>query len=230
MTDTAIVQQRTANVVADGVVAGLRQSSIRQLFTANWKTELLLAGRCFEVTVGGIAAGAAEALITGGGAGTVIDSDQPEMIVGVRAGYYMIPISFRCAARVDLDAQGETGEILLFADTTQAPPGSVTGATETPAAMLASGNHSSVALAYSAVTADITDPLASRILDFETVINSDNGTAANAVNNQLKMNYEPSIPHLLKGPCSVVACWGGTAAVTAAASFIWAEVPINRFE
>ena len=86
MTDTAIVQQRNPSILSEGVLAGLRMSSARQLFTADWKTELVLGGHAFNVTVGGVTSGATDLLVTGGGAGTVIDSNQPEMIVGFYDG------------------------------------------------------------------------------------------------------------------------------------------------
>ena len=229
MTDTAIVQQRNPSILSEGVLAGLRMSTARQLFTADWKAELILGGHAFNVSVGGIAAGGTESLVTGGGAGTVIDSDQPEMIVGVDEGKYLIPLGFTCAARVDLDANAETGEIILFADTTQAPPSSVTGVVETKSSLLDSGDNSSVARAFSAITADITDPVASIVLGFATILNAQ-VTAAGEHWQELRLDYDPSYPVLLKGPCSVVACWGGTAAVTAIASFSWAEVPLDRFD
>lgn len=229
MTDTAIVQQSTASEFGDGTLTGLRQSRIRQLFTADWKQELMVSGRAFTVSVGGITAGADVLLVTGGGSGTVIDSDQPEMIVGVDAGFYMIPLAFTCATQVDLDADTEVGNIILFADTTQAPPASVTGVVETPSAVLDSGNHSSIARAFSAITADITDPVASINLGYATTRLSA-VSAASAFPVQLRLDFDPSVPHLLKGPCSVVAAWGGTAAVTGICSFTWAEVPITRFD
>ena len=229
MVEQATVQQRSPNIVADGVVAGLRQSSVRQLYTADWKTELVLAGKAFNVTVGGITAGAAELLITGGGSGTVINSDQPELVVGIDAGHYMIPLGFTCAARVDVDADTETGNIILFADTTQAPVASVTGVVESPASLLDSGKNSSIARAFSAITADITDPVASIVLGFATIVHAV-VTAAGEHWQELRLDYDPSFPMLLKGPCQVVACWGGTAAVPAIASFSWAEVSLDRYE
>jgi len=88
----------------------------------------------------------------------------------------------------------------------------------------------SVARAFSAVTADITDPVASMQLDHVVVRASDAGTAASAYGTQLRLHYDPSLPKILAGPCSVVLCWGGTAAVTGIATLTWAEVPAAWFE
>ena len=71
--------QGSAVIAADGTYTAIRSTRAGQLFTADWKNELILAGLGFGVTIGSIAAGGAEALITGGGAGTIIDSDQPDM-------------------------------------------------------------------------------------------------------------------------------------------------------
>lgn len=223
-------KQQGKGTDTDGTRGSLFRTRVGQLFTADWKTELVLGGCCFNVTVGDAAnAGGDIALITGGGAGTVIDSDQPELIVGVGAGYYMVPLFFQGSFLVDIDADAEVGNVVLFADTTQNAPASATATAETPISILGSGLVSSIARAYSAVTADITDPVASILLAYNSVRGAE-VTAAGESIVKLDCVYDPSFPVILKGPCSVVACWGGTAAVTGLATFIWAEVPKARFE
>lgn len=219
-------RQRAMTLRAAGEEAEGRFSLADQLFTAGWREELLLSGCCFGVTVGGISAGGDVSLITGGGAGTTIDSDQPELIVSVPAGYYLIPLRAQGAFRVDLDADAEVGDVLLFADTTQAAPATATATAETPVPLLG-GDTASVARAWSAVTADITDPVLSHLLAYVTVLQSQT-TAASISNQTLVLDYQPKSPPILKGPCSIVLCWGGTAAVTGLASLEWAEIPATR--
>lgn len=227
----AISQQLGGGVVVDGTKRNLRATRAGELFTVGWKNSLVQAGFAYRVTVGGIAAGGAESLVTGGGAGTVIDTNQPELAIGVAAGVFIIPLGFRCSARIKMEDTAETGEILLFADTTQNIPAPVIASSvlEVPANLLG-GGPASVARAQSAVTTDITNPVASQFLVWKTLLNTDNGTAANAVTADLSVDWQPPYPTLLKGPCSVIGCWGGSNAAPGSCTFDWAEVPIVYFE
>ncbi len=221
-------RQRNPGLLSAGQEAEGRFSHAGQLFSAGWREELYMAGHCYAMHVGTLTTGADVGLITGGGAGTTIDSDQPEAIVGVLAGTYLIPLEVRVAVNVDLDADAEFGNIALFVDTTQAPPATATATTFTPVPLLGGGPGSN-ARAFAAVTADITDPVMSVLLDYATVMQSQT-TAASISNQSLRMEYRPVSPSIFKGPCSLVLCWGGTAAVTGMASIVWAEVPAGRFE
>jgi len=220
--------QGSAVIAADGTYTAIRSTRAGQLFTADWKSELILAGLAYGVTVGGIAAGAAEALITGGGAGTTIDSDQPELQIGTPTGHYHIPLGFTFSGRCDLDADAETAQVLLFADTTSQGdrPIAASSTVKTPMNLLG-GGESSVSYATSAVTTDITDPVCSHILAFRTLLLE--AAAAGSIAADLSVNWHPSFPIILKGPCAVYACWGGTAALPGACSYYWAEVPAARF-
>lgn len=221
-------RQRGATARGAGEQASGRFSLMDQLLTAGWREELLLAGHCYGVTVGGISAGADVSLVQGGGNGTTIDSDQPELVVGVPAGYYHIPLRCQVSAQVDLDADGEVGNILLFADTTQCVAATgVTGTAETPVPLLGGGPES-IARVWSAITGDITDPVLSHLLAFETIRAMDAGTAASQPTVNFSLNYQPLSPPILKGPCMAVLCWGGTAAVNGLATYEWAEIPNSR--
>lgn len=221
-------QNQGASVLSDGASASDRYSRLSQLFTAGWKEELVLSDNAYGVTVGGVSAGADVSLVAGGGAGTTIDSDQPELIVSVPSGYYMIPLFFHCAAQVDLDADAEVGNIILFADRTQGLFTSPTGTQGTIVPLL-DGGSAGVGNAWHTITADITDPVVSQLLDYQTIRAADAGAAASEQVIQLVSHWDPSVPTILQGPCSVVACWGGTAAVNAMCVFHWAELPSNVF-
>jgi hypothetical protein len=125
----AKAKQLSREVLADDGISNLSMTRAQQLFTANWKTELLLAGYVYSFSpIAAAIAGGDETTpqVTGGGAGTVIDSDQPEIIVGVDYGYVLIPLEFQFSGKVDIDADAEVGNVLLFADRTQAPPSTAT--------------------------------------------------------------------------------------------------------
>lgn len=216
-------------ITSDGGVSRLRMSNVGQLFVADWKSELVLEGRVFHMTVGTMAAGGNITLITGGGNGTTIDQDQPEFGVSVPSGTDLIPIEIHVSCQLDMDADGEEGNIIVTYDngTAYAGDGSVTS--ETPVNLLGDSGQSSVATAFSAATGDITDPTVSGILAFETIQGSDNGTAGNLAFPKLSLHYEPSFPFVLRGPSAFYGYWGGTAALPGIASVIWAEVPSGRF-
>lgn len=76
-----------ANVDTESVDVKLRQSRARQLFVDDWRQELLLGGFVYTFHVGGITGGGDYAGILGGGNGTTIDEDQPELGFGVPVGY-----------------------------------------------------------------------------------------------------------------------------------------------
>ena len=224
--------------VSIGVLAAaddaLRMSLLGQLYVADWKYLLAAAGRLWRLSIGTIAADANITLITGGGAGTIVDLEQPEGLIGVGTGYVLIPVECHVACQVDLDADGEEGNIILIADRTQAPPTSVTGTIETPDNQL-DGGADFPGDAYSAITTDLLDPVVSEILDFETIQASDFISASGAATGStvavasLKMKYEPLLPDLLRGPCQVALYWGGTAAVPGIGSLLVGAVPSAWF-
>jgi len=226
---SAVAQQQGANIQGDGILRSLRGTRAGQLFVADWKTELVLAGAAFGVTAGGISAGADIAGITGGGAGTTIDTDQPELAVGTPTGFYHIPLGFFFGGQGDLDADASEANVILFADTAKAIPLPIEASSDvvTPVNLLG-GGPAAASVAQKAVTTDIEDPACSQLLAFKTIQASE-VTAAGEVPVELNLDWQPSFPMLFKGPCSVVACWGGTKAVVGMASYFFAEVPINRF-
>ena len=229
----AVAQQQNAAAVQDGLPRDLRSTRIGQLLTADWKTELVLAGYAFNLTVGGVTLGGNVALITGGGAGTTINSDRPEMAVGTPAGYYHIPLGFTCATQQDMGAaDDDEANIILFADLekTIPLPLATISTDETPLNLLDGGRTSSSRAASAYHTTDMVgDPVCTVLLAYST-IQAAQVDASSSVVAKLKCDFDPSYPRIFKGPCSVIACWGGNNAATGACSYDWAEVPIGRFE
>ena len=240
MVEVNAVMQATKSQIETSVLSSsddkLRMSLLGQQYVADWRYLLMASGRLWRGHIGTLTAGAAPGLITGGGAGTTIDSDQPEFIIGVGAAYYLIPIEVKVSCVVDLDANAEIGEILLFADRTQAPPAAATG---TPGDVVPvnqlDGAGDFPGDAWGGVTTDITDPVMSELLDHVTVSASEfvsNGTATNLTNGiviPMRMDWKSQHPLLLAGPCSLVMFYGGTAAVTGMASVVVGAVPTSWF-
>lgn len=220
----ALVDNISPGAYTESTDQKLRSSRLGQLFVADWKKQLVLAGFAYRVTIGTITGGGDVSLVTGGGAGTTIDQDQPEGAIGVDAGYYLIPLEIDIACQVDLDADAEVGNIVVATDRAATVPTSVTGTVETPTNLL-DGGAAFPGDAYSAITADITDPTVSEILAYKTVRASHAGTAASQNSVSLDLHYAPEAPTLLAGPCGLYIYWGGTAAVTGIASVVVAAIP-----
>jgi hypothetical protein len=224
----ANVEQISPSILPNGS-GYLAMTKLGQLYTADWKYKLAAAGLVYTAHIGTLTTGADVGLITGGGAGTTVDSDQPELIVGVDTGY-IIPMEIIVSCNLDMDANAEYGEILFFADRTQAPPTTATGTPGivTPNNQL-DGGATFGGRCFGGITTDITDPVMSELINFVYTVGSDNGTAGNLVSNTLRMEWKADIPKILAGPCSLVACFGGTAAVTGMISITFASVPASYF-
>ena len=232
----AKVGQVSPSVLGEGDIDVLSMTKMAQIFTADWKYKLVAQGLAFSAHIGTLTAGADVGLIVGGGNGTTVDSDQPEMLIGVDAGYYLIPLEIRVIADVDIDANDEYGEILVFADRTQAPPTTATG---TPGVVtpnnLLDGGPAFPGRVFGGVTTDLTDPVMSEFIDMEYVNGAEfvsNGSATNLTNGivyRLKLVHTPIYPRILAGPCEIVICFGGTAAVNGMIAAEFACVPSSWF-
>ena len=198
--------------------------------SADWKHQLAAAGLLYTATNQASAIGGGDVtLVVGGGNGTTIDSDQPEFIIGVDSGYYLIPIEVDVTGDMDADADGEYGSILVFADRTNAPPTTnASGTAITPVSLL-DGGSAFPGRCWGGSTGDITDPVVSELLGYEYYNTADNGTAASALPQHLVFHKEFGYPRILAGPCQLVICWGGTAAVNGLCSVVVAAVPTSYF-
>lgn len=224
------VNQVNPDVLSDGDDELIRMSKMGQLFTADWKQRLLLAGRVWTYSLGAIAADGAMVPVVGGGAGTVADIEQPEIIFGVEEGFHLALIEADVECDSDNDAPDDFMEIMMFGDRTQAPPTSVTGTVVVPDNCL-DGAGAFPGRAFKQITADIVDPVLSELFLYRrkavTAVVMQ-GTSANeddAIYSQLTAHYEPTLPSWLKGPCSVVVLWDGTVATDGFAMVKFAAVP-----
>lgn len=231
----AQVAQVTPVVTGEGDLAYPKMSKLGVLFIADWRTQLVLAGLVYSAHIGTLTAGADVGLIVGGGNGTTVDSDQPELLLGVDSGY-LIPLKVDVICDMDADADGEYGEILFFADRSQAPPTSATGTPGivTPNNQL-DGGPAFGGRCYGGVTTDLTDPVMSEFIDLKYVNAAEfvsNGTATNLTSgivHVLEMHWVADKPKLLAGPCGLVICFGGTAAVNGMINIEFAHVPASYF-
>lgn len=180
------------------------------LLTADWVQALIARGYGWGVEVGNFDAG-----ITGGGAGTTLDLDQPEFGVSVPLGYTLIPFDVRIVTRPGLQTtDSHVTDILLAVDRTAAWAGDGTVTTETPVNLRTNSTGGCPASCFSAATADITDPVLGAIsLGRRTLLTDVQGTAATVNLMELNLDYTPQRPPLLVGPCAMYGYWGGSIAV-----------------
>jgi len=228
------VDQVSPTILSEGIKDYAAQTKLGQIFTADWKQRLLLAGKLWRCSCGTVTGAAGITGITGGGAGTTIDADEPEIAISVPTGYFLIPIEVHVSGILDQDANAELGAILVTMDRTQEPAG-VTSATTPTLYNMLDGGGSFPGHAYGEVTVVTTDPTNEEILACEHVSSSEfvsNGAATNLTNGivtRLQLHYEPLVPSIVAGACTLCVYWGGTAAVTAFATVVVGCVPSTWF-
>lgn len=195
---------------------------LQAMCNADWRQALVARGFGYHVDVGSFSTP-----LTGGGAGTVIDLDQPEFGISVAAGYTLIPLRFDINTRPGLQTtDSHESEILVAVDRAAAWAGDGTVTTETAVNMRsnATGNPSGVSI-FSAATADITDPVLGYELAHRSSMTDVQGTAATVNLMSLDLLYEPLVPPFLVGPCAVYGYWGGDIATAGFANLDFIVIP-----
>lgn len=195
------------------------------LVVGDWFAGLVARGYGFHVNIG-----AFSTPITGGGAGTIIDLDQPEGIISIPKGTTLIPLRVAVQCQIPLAAtDSDESEILLAVDPTHTWFRDGTKTDETAFNMRTDG-PGCPCICASAFSADMTvDGTNDLILDIELAhkvkIADMNGTPANAMWNDLDMLYEPLRPPFIVGPACLVLYFGGTVATTGFAEIDFAAIP-----
>lgn len=179
--------------------------------TADWRQALIARGFGWHVDVG-----AFSTPVTGGGAGTVFDQDQPEFGLSVASNYTLIPLRFHVACQTPLIAlDSDESEILIAVDRVAAWAGDGTVTSETPINMRTNTSTNASGLTcFSAATGNITNPTLGMELAHAVRVGDVQGTAANALWGELSLVYEPQNPPFVVGPACVYGYWGGTVATT----------------
>lgn len=190
----------------------------------DWKMDAIRDGRGFHVDVG-----AFSTPIVGGGNGTVILIDEPELCVSVPTGTSIIPIRIDVTIQVSLLAADiDECEILCAIDVASANVGDGTATTETPINMKSRHTKTSLCTCKSAYTGATTDPVLGMEL-IRSVIVGDKQSAAGVMWTPFKLLYIPTFPPILDGPCALYLYWGGTVAQSGFAQVEWLEYPTTYF-
>ncbi len=200
-----------------------------QTYVTSWQKKLMLAGHVWRVTTGSFGANADITQITGGGNGTTLELEQPEVAIGVDEGYRLIPIQVDVSVQADMDTTPDYIRIVALMDRTAGVPTSLTGTIESPENLL-DGSADFPGRAFSAVTADITDPTMDELLAFKQNAHYEIGGDYTIVA-KLNLHYKPRVPSIAKGPCGLYVYWGGsTAAAIGLATVVVAAVPEDWFK
>lgn len=188
----------------------------------DWKLARIFEGRGYHVSIG-----AFSTPITGGGAGTIFDQDQPEGVLSIPSGVTLIPVRIHVQTQTPLLAtDADESEILIAVDRLAASnASSATGTAETIFNMRTDNPQSSLITATSAVTTNITNPTLDIELASSRLVGDVQGTAATALWTKQELLYEPVDPPLIVGPAAVYLYWGGTVATTGFAQVQWIEIP-----
>ena len=178
--------------------------------------------------------------VVGGGAGTVILIDEPELIIGIPSGYVMRPISIEVVVHpgVTLADSSET-EALIAVDSIGLWIGDGTSTAENPSNLRTGLEKGSALRVGSAVTGAITTSnvvgtAADPVLDLELArfaTTANFGDATGIIETPFRLLYEPAYPEWLEGPCTLCVYYGGTIAVIG--GFViakWVEAPTDIME
>ncbi len=151
--------------------------------------------------------------ITGGGNGTTLDFEQPEMGISVPAGFTLVPLRVALTANAGVQTtDGHVTEAALILDRTAAYAGG-TVVSRTPINLRTNKTTGCPATCFSAATADITGPVLSAALMTATK-RTNFGTNVGCGVDGVELVYDPTTPPFLVGPCAIYGYFGGTIAVT----------------
>ena len=192
-------------------------------FYLDWRQRAIRDGKGFNVTVGALSTG-----ILGGGNGTVLDADRPELMISVPSGYILIPMSVGVQTTVaPAVANHNINEILVAADIAKASDGVGTMTTETAYNLRRDSSITTACTVYSAFTANCTLPvLAMELARAEQIWNLD---AAGQTGTKFDLLWTPDPSPMLAGPCCLIVYFGGTTATIGYCQANWVEFRVGDF-
>ena len=219
-------QQTTAiQRLSEGADVYLRALRDGTMIAADWKQAAVMGGYGFHSQVGAFGVGA-----TGGGTGSIIDIDQPELLISIPNGTAVLPLRFTVAVVPGAmnQATDET-EILIAVDQDKADDASGTAASRTPSNLNTLCGKTSVCTVTSEYTTNTTAPVLDLELAHAVIVADTDGTPANFVWSELNLLYEPEVPPIINGPAMILVYFGGTVNATGFISASWLEFPENAF-
>lgn len=190
--------------------------------SADWRQGFIARGFGWAIDVGTLTTP-----ITGGGAGTVLDLEQPELAINVPSGYAMVPLRLQVETQLGLQvADADEHEIWFGFDRTQQQTAG-TSTTETPVNMRTDLTAAAPFTVYSAYSGDgVATPVINTLARAQATADLQ-GTAANMNVYQFSLLYEPLNPPMIVGPAHIAVYWGGTIALPGFAQAFVLAFPSN---
>ena len=217
--DFFVKAHRNLSLTGEGNIQSLFANRAGAVVQVNLIDQLIAAGYGYHVTIGALTTP-----IQGGGAGTILDTLQPEFSLAVPSGSAIYLIRGSVQAELPADQDGDVQEILFAADRLAASnASSATGTVEVAFNMRTDNPRSSLCTVVSANTVNITAP--THGLEIARKQEVTNIVTSGITQGVLELLYEPLSPLLLVGPASFYALWGGTQAMSAFGQFQWVEMP-----
>ena len=183
--------------------------------------------------------GALSTGIVGGGAGTILDLDQPEFAIGVPQNVVLRPLYFAVSVQPGIEiADSDEVDVLIGVDSLGLWTGDGTSTPENPSNLNTKLDKGSSCRVGSAFTVDMTttprnggtaaDPVVD--LELDRVSQTTNfGDATGISHRSVELKYQPLIPPWLEGPCTVVGYWGGTIATVGGYAILhWVEASVGE--
>lgn len=216
------VAQGPPSPLGEGTIQPERLDRFGSVVTMSAQQQWVLEGRVWQVTVGTLSTP-----ILAGGAGTVIDADQPELVIDVPGGTVAVICNVRADAQPGVTAtDADEFEILLAVDRLAVSGATATnGVVETPVGFRTNLESGSRCTVVSAVTTNLGGaPTLSMELAHPVIIGVVDGTPTSTTyTSMLFLDYDPSIKPYIVGPATIVLYAGGTVATDLFASAVWAE-------
>ena len=196
--------------------------------------KMIADGHGRAVLVGALSTG-----LVGGGAGTILDLDQPMLAIGVPAGVVLRPIYGKISVQPGIEtADSDEVDCYFGVDSLGLWTGDGTKTDENPSNMNSHFDKGSMCRVGSAFTGNMTTTprnggaAAVPVVDMELERHSqitNFGDATGISHRSVELLYAPTFPEWLEGPCTVLADFGGTiATVGGFITFRWVEATPNE--
>lgn len=216
------VRQSIPEVSGEGDFDYIKMDRLSGLFTTDWHTRLVLAGRAYTLDLGTVAAAAYTGLL----GNAAPDLDNPEILISVDTGW-LIPMEIDIALAVDdMDAYDDVTDIMFIADRTAAEPAGTLGTVEVPNNLL-DGGEAFVGRCWSICTSDITTPVPADVLGYRgwelTQVITETSGVHSPTNKHFYKKFD--IPTLLAGPCQILGYVTATTAPTFIGYVKFAHIP-----
>lgn len=210
-----------------GDAKAITVDQLGELITMGWKQAALNAGELFYASVGSFSTP-----VVGGGAGTIIDIDQPEFGIKIPEGVTWQPIKLSWQVQGPLmAADNDEVEVLAAVDNTAASTLDGTWVNSvTPINMKTVGGPGSRCTVKSVCNADTTDMTLNVELYRKVWVAEIEGAGASSYWKNFEGLYEPDPSPMIVGPATLFVFWGGTVATNAFFQAIWREIATTSLQ